>query len=367
MTGAKSSSPCRCKAQAGLSSDENLRSGREQASTRLRHQSAPLTAPKILVGHIPKGWPGTQKTVEHVQALIRAGAKDFYVRQKAIDILLEKRVKPKDYLGEIQALFEWVQQQIRYTKDTFQVEVLHSAKRMLELRAGDCDDMAILLGAMLESIGHPVRLVLSGPDPLKPDLFSHIYLEVFHKGRWIPLDATMPYPMGWAPSTMVKKIIAIKRRSNMMAEDMELQGMDGIGAVPDWLRGLLRSVRLEAVQPKDTRVKSLWDLLRQRRLLNRSPWLKAVLRRIWNRGLSARPHPRTARRIKLRLRRWGILPPISVRAAAYRPVGIRARAQSAVQTVRPVTLKPVASLRPTTMQSVRPVQMKPAGVKAVGK
>jgi hypothetical protein len=300
--------------------------------------------------------------VEHVQALIRAGAKDFYVRQKAIDILLEKQVKPKDYLAEMKALFEWVQQHIRYTKDTFQVEVLHSAKRMLELRAGDCDDMAILLGAMLEAIGHPVRLVLSGPDPLRPDLFTHIYLEVFHKGGWIPLDATMPHPMGWAPRTMVKKIIAIERRSNMMAEDMELRGIDGVGAVPDWLRGLIRAVRTEAVQPKDPRVKSLWDLLRQRQLLRRSPWLKAVLVRIWNRGLSARPHPRTAHRIKRRLRLWGILPPISMSAAAHRPA-----AQPAVQVVRPVVLKPVASVRPATMQPVRPVQMKPAGTKAVGK
>lgn len=365
--GTKTSRSCRCKTQTDLSSDENLRQGREQISMRPRHTSAPLTAPKIFLGHIPKGWRGTQQTVEHVQALIRAGAKDFYVRQKAIDILLEKHVKPKDYLAEIKALFEWVQRHIRYTKDTVQVEVLHSAKRMLELRAGDCDDMAILLGAMLEAIGHPVRLVLSGPDPLKPDLFSHIYLEAFHRGRWIPLDATMPYPMGWEPSTVVKKIIAIERRSNMMAEDMELQGMGGIGAVPDWLRGLLRTVHLDALQPKDTRVKSLWDLLRQRQLLNRSPWLKAVLRRIWDRGLSARPHPRTARRIKIRLRRWGILSPISVSTAAYRPVGIRAGARSAIQSARPVMLKPVASVRPTTMQPVRPVQMKPVGMKQVGK
>ena len=126
------------------------------------------------------------------------------------------------------------------------MEVLHSAIRMLDLRAGDCDDMAILLGAMLEAIGHPVRLVLTGPDPLRQDLFTHIYLEVFHKGRWIPLDATMPYPMGWGPRTMVKKIIAIERRPNMMAEDLEPQGIGGVGAVPDWLRGLVRAVRTEA-------------------------------------------------------------------------------------------------------------------------
>ena len=36
----------------------------------------------------------------------------------------------------------------------------------------------------------------------------------------------------------------------MMAEDMELRGIGGVGAVPDWLRGLIRSVRLRPYSPK---------------------------------------------------------------------------------------------------------------------
>lgn len=363
MNGTKSSGSCRCNTTSD-SFGRGLKLSETHASPMRRYTLAQPSTPTISVGHIPAGWEGTQQTVEHVQALIREGAKDFYVRQKAIDIVLEKHVKPKDYLAEIKALLEWVQQHIRYTKDTYQVEVLHSARRMLELRAGDCDDMTILLGAMLEAIGHPVRLVLSGQDPLKQDLFTHIYLEVFHKGRWIPLDATMPYPMGWAPTTPVKKIIPIKRRSTMMGEDMELQGIGAAGAVPDWLKGLIRTVRREALPLKDARIKSLWDLLRQRQLLQRSRWLKAVLQHMWSRGLSARPRPRTARRIVQILRRWGILPPKVVRAVAYHPVGTRPISRPAVQAARPVTLKPVASLRPAGMQPVRPVQMKPMGMKA---
>jgi hypothetical protein len=178
-----------------------------------RYVAAPIGPPKIDLRRIPKGYAGTKKTVAHIKALIRQGTKDFYVRQKAIDILLAKGVKPKDYLGEIKALFEWVQQSVRYTKDPFRVEVLHSARRLLELRAGDCDDMSILLGAMLEAIGHPVRLVLVGRNPLKPLLFSHVYLEVYYQGRWIPLDPTMPYPMGWAPQVLVKKTVPLTRGS----------------------------------------------------------------------------------------------------------------------------------------------------------
>ena len=325
-----------------------------------RYAPTRLTSPRISLGHIPRGYGGTLRTVEHMMALIRAGAKDFYVRQTAIDILLEREVKPKDYLGEIKALFEWVQRNVRYTKDPFGVEVLHSARRMLELRAGDCDDMSILLSAMLESIGHPVRLVLSGPDPLRPRLFSHVYLEVYHKARWIPLDATMPYPMGWAPRALVRKIIAMERRRNMVSQDMELQGVGAAAAVPDWLKGLIRTLRSEAIQPKDARVKSLWDLLRQRQLLGKSPWLKAVLQRIWSRGLSARPHPRTARRIVRRLRLWGIWPPRSVSTAAPRPATMGPLVPVPVQPVRPVAVKPVGSVKPVTMQPVRPAPM-PSG------
>ena len=67
------------------------------------------------------------------------------------------------------------------------------------------------IAAMLEAIGHPVRLVITGPDPRRPRLFTHIYLEVLHHGRWIPLDATMPFPMGWAPTGVVRKVIEVTR------------------------------------------------------------------------------------------------------------------------------------------------------------
>ena len=304
--------------------------------------------PRISLQRIPTGFPGTRKTLEHVQALIRQGVKDFYVRQKAIDILFEKGIRAKDYLGEIRALFEWVQQNVRYTKDPFRLEVLHSAKRILELRAGDCDDMTILLGAMLESIGHPTRLVIVGPTPLRPDLFSHIYLEVYHKGRWIPLDATMPFPMGWAPRTFVKKIISIERRTNMLSETTAHRGSAAMLQVPDWLRGLLRAVRQEGMKAKDERVRRLWNLLKQKQLLNQSPWMQARLRYFWNNGLVNRSRPMTSRRMRRRLRRWGILPPAMGTTRSQIPT----RPLQSVP-LRPVTgpirpLGPRVPLRPAT-------------------
>src|SRR6478752_2833559 len=116
--------------------------------------------PTVYLNHIPRGYAGTRTTVDYIVHLIKDGAKDFCVRQTAIDILVENNVKPKDYHSEIKTLFEWVQSNIRYTRDIHRVELLHSARRMLELRAGDCDDMTILLSAMLKAVGHPVRIVL---------------------------------------------------------------------------------------------------------------------------------------------------------------------------------------------------------------
>jgi len=69
--------------------------------------------------------------------------------------------------------------------------------------------MTIVLGSLLESIGHPVRLVVIGPTPRRPDLFTHIYLEVRHKDRWIALDPTMPHAMGWAPAAGVKRVVLL--------------------------------------------------------------------------------------------------------------------------------------------------------------
>ena len=165
--------------------------------------------PRIQVYRVPTGPSGTLVTARLIAQLIRDGAKDFYVRQKAIEIFRESGARPKDRFAEVCALFNWVRENIRYTRDIFQVELLHSARRMLELRAGDCDDMTILLGAMLKSTGHPVRLVLAGFRPGKPHSYSHIYPEVNVRGRWIPIDASMERPIGWAPPALWKGICEI--------------------------------------------------------------------------------------------------------------------------------------------------------------
>src|SRR5437773_9885110 len=96
-----------------------------------------LVVPRIRVYRVPKGTRGTLLTARLIGQLIRDGAKDFYVRQKAIEIFRAFGVRPKDRFVEVNALFDWVRRNIRYTRDTFRADLLHSARRMLEPPAGD--------------------------------------------------------------------------------------------------------------------------------------------------------------------------------------------------------------------------------------
>lgn len=170
-----------------------------------------VVIPRLRTVRVPRGERGTAATARLLARLIDRGSRDFYVRQKAIQILRAARVPPRDRRGEVAALFEWVRGNVRYTRDIWKVELLHSARRMLELRAGDCDDMTILLGAMLQSIGHPVRLVLAGYRPDRPSLYTHVYPEVNVGGRWLAADATLPRPLGWPPRALWRRVCEIEK------------------------------------------------------------------------------------------------------------------------------------------------------------
>ena len=168
-----------------------------------------LIVPKIRIVRVPAGRPGTLHVAKIIGRMILAGARDFLVRQRAIQVFREAGVPPKDRVGEALALFKWVQMNVRYTRDTLNLELLHTPRRMLELKAGDCDDMTILLGSMLRSTGHPVRIVLCGFRRDRPHAYSHIYPEAGVLGRWIALDATMPHDAGWAPPAVWKRTCLI--------------------------------------------------------------------------------------------------------------------------------------------------------------
>jgi transglutaminase-like putative cysteine protease len=119
------------------------------------------------------------------------------MRDRATQIIAQ--CPPKARMTELRTLFNFVRETIRYTLDTNEVEVIQTPQRTLELGTGDCDDMCILLAALIELCGHPawfLALAFNGESD-----FAHVIVQTstVDGGRAISLDPTERYPMGWFP------------------------------------------------------------------------------------------------------------------------------------------------------------------------
>jgi hypothetical protein len=141
------------------------------------------------------GEAGTAQTIRLIRGLIEHGVKHPLIRRTATNIL--QGIPPYNDAGEVSAIFHWVLQNIRFTKDMVGVghgiETLQPAASILETKAGDCDDInAILLPSLLGSVGYETRAVTIKSNPEDPENFSHIYIEVNVNGQWIALDAARP-------------------------------------------------------------------------------------------------------------------------------------------------------------------------------
>jgi hypothetical protein len=169
-----------------------------------------------------------------------------------------------------------------------------------------------------------------------------------------------------------------------MSEEMTMQGM-GVVPAPGWVHGFIQAVAGQALAPRDGRVKSLWMLLKQQQLLAQSPWLRALLIRIWKYGLPARPRPRTTQRLMQQLQQWGVLPgpvvtpgfapvqaPYPVGFRPLRPAGYRPSSPPGGRPWRPAGVRPwrpgvrpvqplVRPMQPVQVRPLRPVQVRPMG------
>lgn len=139
-------------------------------------------------------------TLQMMSGLVKNGRKNSIVRAKALN--LTQDLPQKDGIGEIRKLFDYVQNSIRYVRDIHNVETLAPPEQTMSQESGDCDDKAVLLASLLEAIGHPTRFVAVG---FQPENYSHVFVDtrVGPPGKWLSLDPTEPYPMGWRPPNIV--------------------------------------------------------------------------------------------------------------------------------------------------------------------
>lgn len=149
-----------------------------------------------MLADLPSGEAGTYATVRLMSRFVRQFKRSMQIRQTALSLV--QGVGQKDWVGEVDALFTWVRDHIRFVRDIHGIETVQTPMATMELEAGDCDDKSTLLATLLESIGHPTRFVAVGF--IVPREYSHVYVETRIGAKWIPLDPTLiDKPMGSAP------------------------------------------------------------------------------------------------------------------------------------------------------------------------
>lgn len=174
-----------------------------------------LDGPKVY--HIPQ-WEefGDPKRMDIITNIAKMRGRDPRIATLAVDILKKAGVQPRDYMGQSKALLNYVQNELYYVNEPG--ERLSDPLRTLKVGYGDCDDLVITLGALLESIRLPWRVVISGNKgnkkvryhhgdkfpggEKKGYIWSHIYMMIgdrpFTPQRWYYAETTVRgAPLGW--------------------------------------------------------------------------------------------------------------------------------------------------------------------------
>jgi hypothetical protein len=166
-----------------------------------------MTTAQVL--EIADGDAGVRQTVDKIAELIRSSVATPVVRQAATAIV--GSLPPNDFLAQMYAIREYLASSIVFLRDPAGVELLHTPEWLLTTIAQqgaahvDCDDVAILGGALAGAVGLRVALTtvafLDSRNPNTYNPLSHIWTAVTaptsfcdRAGEqiWIDLDVTRP-------------------------------------------------------------------------------------------------------------------------------------------------------------------------------
>ena len=148
--------------------------------------------------HIANGMRGIFQTLRIMRDMVRSFKISPAIRQAAVSTIF--LTPEKDSVSEIEAIFNFVRDNIRYLRDINGVETIATPDKTLLCRIGDCDDQTVLLASLLESVGYPTRFIVAGYN--HPGMLEHVYLQVLID-EWVDADPTEHHALGWsAPDPM---------------------------------------------------------------------------------------------------------------------------------------------------------------------
>lgn len=142
-------------------------------------------------------------TIKLIGKAIRDGSSYLPLRNFAASIAA--KAPRKNYLQQLNLVWKEFLRRWRYVRDPFQTETVTIHPRALfnlvighnggvgrGLGAGDCDDAAAALGALLMSIGFPIRIATIAPPGMPGCGFTHVFIQAFVPQRgWINVDPVL--------------------------------------------------------------------------------------------------------------------------------------------------------------------------------
>lgn len=166
--------------------------------------------PPFQLAEIPPGRDGAIATLKAMRDFVQSSIKNpaQTVRNKALDLV--SGLPARKWFSEIDALHQFVRDQIRYVRDPEGYELVQTPEKTLENGQGDCDDKATLLAALLKSLGHPARFIAVG---FNGDDLSHVLVQTKtdstgdDKKDWLSLETIIQKPAGWFPPGVTSRYI----------------------------------------------------------------------------------------------------------------------------------------------------------------
>ena len=132
------------------------------------------------------------------------------IKRAAINTAITSLVKniigsPDGDYNAVEKTYDFVKSNIKFEEEPFGQDNYQYPTHTLQTRTGDCEDHVLLLGSLLIAQGYKVgvKLIPRGGEKY------HVYLVVKTNIGWLPLDTTIPQPMGKEVGALWSKIYPV--------------------------------------------------------------------------------------------------------------------------------------------------------------
>jgi len=148
---------------------------------------------------IPQGDRGAYQTLKIMKRIVNEAMRDIPVLDTAKTII--RSVGGKDRSAQAVAIAEWVRPRLRFVRDPYGIETLHTPLFMLSrintvgMYEADCDDYAILSAALAKAVGLRTKFVVLGFHSAEHP-FTHVYAMAETPQGWVPFDVSFGLPPG---------------------------------------------------------------------------------------------------------------------------------------------------------------------------